>query len=567
MATAVASLPSSHFPVSIMHQPSPSPSTSTNSLSSSSQSQAASSPPSSNPPTRSSSGTSIAKMVANNTKAVPRSRIRFAPLPDPRRAVLVTEDGEELPIAPPPGCTDATELTSISIRDIPISSLPSSSNVSSEGHGSPLHLPSQLEPTVAQSEVPTTPTTTIPMRPETPSNSTPKKKSWLTPWKKRSSSSSTGSLTPTSSIHADDPSMNTINLIRQTSRESTASTSNSGLFGGLGLQRWSSTQSSRPTGTPMTRTFSAQSANLPPTKKKTAQRPSSATGSRGPRGQRMLNGRVYGANKNPFANVRDTDPDFVEWGYGGMGSNQSKSGAPGSDWSKVQGNGSVFHSPNRKESLESSAAVAATTDGDDGSGMGWVKKRREQREREKKEREERESADTGEKEKPKEGVGVDDSIPTVLTEEPESLPTSADHTPTPSRRPTLNALTPLVDDTPSSTAPQPRPSTDSVAKVTSPTHSHTSSPSQEFTEHHVLKAVNLPPTTHRRSSSHFSLADSSKPAPVASSSDSSSESESEAEEDKDDDDDDDDEDEEDDLGHNGCQIKGAGVEKFTRHKE
>lgn len=138
----------------------------------------------------------------------------------------------------------------------------------------------------------------------------------------------------------------------------------------------------------------------------------------------MLNGRVYGApNKNPFANVRDTEPEFVEWGYGGMGSQKSKSGAPGSDWSRVQGSSSVFRAAdddassekeNQRDREQAFAAAAASTDGDDGSGMGWVKKRREQKEQ--KEREAREAqeaaaaAESKEDDKPKEGVGVEVTI-------------------------------------------------------------------------------------------------------------------------------------------------------------
>jgi hypothetical protein len=88
----------------------------------------------------------------------------------------------------------------------------------------------------------------------------------------------------------------------------------------------------------------------------------------------MLNGRVYGrrrpynkASTNPFANVRDAEPEFVEWGYGGMGSNKSNTNSSmGSAWKAVQ---------NR------SNASAFGNDEDDASGMAWVKKRREARER------------------------------------------------------------------------------------------------------------------------------------------------------------------------------------------
>ena len=89
------------------------------------------------------------------------------------------------------------------------------------------------------------------------------------------------------------------------------------------------------------------------------------------RGVRMLNGRVYGAPKlkgNPFDNVRDeeADPAFVEWGYGGMGSVSGRraAGMGGTRWERLQSG----QNPD-EPSL------------DDGSGLGWAKKRREARER------------------------------------------------------------------------------------------------------------------------------------------------------------------------------------------
>lgn len=88
----------------------------------------------------------------------------------------------------------------------------------------------------------------------------------------------------------------------------------------------------------------------------------------------MLNGRVYGrrrpynkASTDPFANVRDTEPEFVEWGYGGMGSNKSNAtSSMGSAWRAVQ-NGSN--------------SSAFGNDEDDASGMAWVKKRKAAREK------------------------------------------------------------------------------------------------------------------------------------------------------------------------------------------
>ncbi|KAG8853374.1 hypothetical protein FRB96_008164 [Tulasnella sp. 330] len=98
-------------------------------------------------------------------------------------------------------------------------------------------------------------------------------------------------------------------------------------------------------------------------------------------GTRMLNGRIYGGSRvkqaqKPEQPTATAEPEFVEWGYGGMGSNAAST--PNSQYAKVQ---------------SSHKNVVAAEDEDDGSGMGWVRKRREQREKEKKEREEREKLD------------------------------------------------------------------------------------------------------------------------------------------------------------------------------
>jgi hypothetical protein len=99
----------------------------------------------------------------------------------------------------------------------------------------------------------------------------------------------------------------------------------------------------------------------------------------------MLNGRVYGARKNHhrssnvFDNIPDKEPEFVEWGYGGMGSVRS-----GGMWAKVQGDQKAFLG-HTEERGRAAAPAAEADDDNDGSGMGWVKKRREERERQKRE--------------------------------------------------------------------------------------------------------------------------------------------------------------------------------------
>lgn len=101
-------------------------------------------------------------------------------------------------------------------------------------------------------------------------------------------------------------------------------------------------------------------------------------------GHRMLNGRVYGGRRpsSTASQSESYEPDFVEWGYGGMGSvNNSTNKDPrtrGVDWAKVQSSGKFID--------------YGDADVDDGSGMQWVRRRREQRERERKERESCESS-------------------------------------------------------------------------------------------------------------------------------------------------------------------------------
>ena len=78
-----------------------------------------------------------------------------------------------------------------------------------------------------------------------------------------------------------------------------------------------------------------------------------------------------------FQNIPDEEPEFVEWGYGGMGSVRS-----GGMWAKVQSDQKVFLGHDGERGRR---AAPEADDEDDGSGMGWVKRRREERERKKRE--------------------------------------------------------------------------------------------------------------------------------------------------------------------------------------
>ena len=163
-------------------------------------------------------------------------------------------------------------------------------------------------------------------------------------------------------------------------------------------------------------------------------------------GQRMLNGRVYG-RRPPSHNGNKplNEPEFVEWGYGGMGSVASGSKSrSGPDWAKLQSNEKVLGGGDEFD------------EGNDGSGMGWVKRRRAERERQKQEMEQRQ-------------VGIQsDAIPGINVSPPESMDGRN----------------------------SPRP----------PPHGENSEPKLE--EHHIYRAVSIPAPYHHHSR-HLSRGDAS----------------------------------------------------------
>ena len=125
----------------------------------------------------------------------------------------------------------------------------------------------------------------------------------------------------------------------------------------------------------------------------------------------MLNGRIYGAKRpnriseNPFANARDEEPEFVEWGYGGMGSVKGARSAgvvgnngPGAvNWERLLGGsaqaqsgwavpgggrggaGARMKKPETEKEGRSGESAEDDED-DDGSGLAWVKRRKRLRE-------------------------------------------------------------------------------------------------------------------------------------------------------------------------------------------
>ena len=154
----------------------------------------------------------------------------------------------------------------------------------------------------------------------------------------------------------------------------------------------------------------------------------------------MLNGRVYGAkrhhgvNANPFANARDDDNEFVEWGYGGMGSVRGarSAGVAGhtndrdrTKWERLQ------HDGRNVMAGKSSTEKGEVDEDDDGSGMGWVKKRKAARERKEKEEKEHTEAEAAQAQ--------------VVSSIPEAVETSVT---SPARHPSSSSPTPVEEGAP-----------------------------------------------------------------------------------------------------------------------
>ena len=294
-------------------------------------------------------------------------RIRFAPLPDPRRAVCVTEGGEELPLPSvfddddpngipqpkPHNCHTSTSSSLLLGDNVVTPKNLSTANVSGPSS-------QRVHPTRSSVSSPPSPARAHITMSSTSSNATVIEAAF------RTSTSSTRfakRLLKSFRQKTNDP--------RSTgSRDSSSSRDDTSPSIGIPLGHWASADdASRP-----------NSANEEP-----LHRARSATSTAQPKPKRMLNGRVYGARKphhrsnNVFDNIPDEEPEFVEWGYGGMGSVRS-----GGMWAKVQSDQKNFlgHTEERGRAV---LPATKNEEEDDGSGMGWVKKRREERERQKRE--------------------------------------------------------------------------------------------------------------------------------------------------------------------------------------
>jgi len=249
---------------------------------------------------------------------------------------------------------------------------------------------------------------------------------------------------------------------------------------------------------------------------------------------------VYGASRYQNGPAKHVEPEFVEWGYGGMGSVKSASTAPRTahDWGKVQSNQRV---------------AAVVEDEDDGSGMGWVKKRRQQREAEKKDREEKEARDKAEATKAEERKELHISPPILQQPVSEVSPP-----------PTAKSAT---SKTPYPPHLQRRDSADS-------THVYTTTlpPPPHGPHHHDRSGTPTPAMISRSSSERYRsttpshLSTSERYLKVKDESPERSLTSGSEVSDADESDESDSEDEEEDKLQRKTSMS-AGVEKISRHKE
>ncbi|KAF8810087.1 hypothetical protein BYT27DRAFT_6500691 [Phlegmacium glaucopus] len=512
---------------------------------------------------------SSASSISSQTRdTVAAKRIRFAPLPQPDHQQPAIEACDDS--LPPPSTEDV--LASISS-----SSSSSSSSQLSSSTTSTLLINTQCDldkyspdssvgssPIIQLSPLPSKCSVTSPVIAPN-SNSTTNNTATNSPvasqslsWVKKphfaffkrfstsSSSSSTHTLTPTPSIEnpaKKRPISTEGNLSRTASRESTRSARDNNSGWGLGLTRWTSSggnSTNLPGSYPLTRTqstqsFKSKSSSLFPTfsssssslssESKTNPKPKQTPVGQQPRpsrhkGTRMLNGRVYGGpkkNPNPFANIRDEEPEFVEWGYGGMGSVKgAKSAGVSGNWDRLHGGSAMGSGDGTRTDM---GAGAADADLDDGGGMAWLKKRKEERERKAREQKENEAEKENSESQTNTPVPTISStlepIPTLL---PPSTVGSVTHTP-----PTIDVcpLTVVEEDGETATKanfPTPTPSYSEPASssLQSPSLTEDQSISEEggtsqlhnnTTTHEnerVLQAITIPvraPRPHHRHSS------------------------------------------------------------------
>jgi hypothetical protein len=263
---------------------------------------------------------------------------------------------------------------------------------------------------------------------------------------------------------------------------------------------------------------------------------------------------------NPFANVRD-EPEFVEWGYGGMGSVDASAGIANNMWKGLQRSergsallaGSSFGSPSASAHQTTGAVTAgggrgsgarATSpiarrkmednapkcgmgnvgarsgmDEDDCSGMGWVRKRRAEREAKTRLEQDAKELERKTQEKRKSGDSMDVSMYastastatslTACTSTASTDVTTPTTSPLASRSPSVTDLkltsSPCSESRDLRAAPPCIVAGEQPSKSVTPSTPPTPAPKDEH-EHHVLTAVRLSPNMSSSSHKHEEVA-------------------------------------------------------------
>ncbi|QRW00810.1 hypothetical protein RhiJN_28828 [Ceratobasidium sp. AG-Ba] len=398
---------------------------------------------------------------ADRNASLGSRKIRFAPLPEPRRDVMVDEDGVEISCA---------SLYPADATSFPVQSPGPAASVSLDRTDS---LVTDSGASTASTEADTQ---------SQASRKREKRSSLLRLFGVKSSSSLSKRVTSTSSLPTADSNgtiggipVPGLGLFRPSSRESWSGELSGYTSDNSTSRRMSSPlrpdsgSRSRPT-TPNYGSFGAPLMHATSDGSGSIQRP-----------QRMLNGRVYGARraKERLQPLPTMEPEFSEWGYGGMGSVGSSG-----EYSKLQSS--------------SSAVGGGRDDDDDGSGMSWARKRKEKREREERERKAAEEAAAAEAAKKAEDATVEsnaeprgstdtsNSTPTIQAVPAE--PTTEPKTPT---RETHNPIASPDVQPPSQTNPLSPPRTQVTRTISGPP-SRQDSGATVTPERHIPTVISVP---------------------------------------------------------------------------
>ncbi|CAE6487977.1 unnamed protein product [Rhizoctonia solani] len=440
---------------------------------------------------------SQAESVGMDRSQANSRKIRFAPLPEPRREVLVDNDGTEIPCA----ATYPADATAFPVQS------PASTSVALD----------RTDSLVTDSGASTNSID------ETQSQKSAKrsKRNSLLRLVGLGSSSSLSKRPSTASLPASDSGLFST-MFRTTSRES-SSGEPSGYTSDNSVARRKSSplRPSSVAGRPSSiyASFGAPLAH-------------SVSDNTGSRPQRMLNGRVYGARRarERIQPLPSMEPEFSEWGYGGMGSVSQ-----GSEYSKLQSKTSSLGGPGGND------------DEDDGSGLTWVRKRKEKKERE--EREKREAEEAAAKAAQAQPEAPSSPLRTSTETAGSSVTVHADR-----------SETPTAPQTPTGAISPPRPRT-----ISSPPSRQNSTATVTPDRHHPT-VVAVPAHRGRQETSvlNSSVVTSPETSPERSSG-SSRRSSSSDDEDTEDSTGREDEEEEEEENQKRRTALSAGVEKISRH--